>query len=423
MSDARPKVAVIGSGVSGLAAAYALHRSHDVVLLEADDRPGGHAHTHELELHGHPLRVDSGFIVCNDRTYPTLLRIFAELGVATQETDMSMSVFHEADRFQYSGGQGARGIFADPGTVRRPDFWRMLRDVRRFHRAAKAHLASTSSAASDEPLEQWLAGGGYSEAFTTYFMRPLVAAVWSCDPQRALDYPARSLLTFLEHHGMLTVTGSPTWRTVVGGSRSYVEKITALVELRLSTPVAAVTRREGGGVRITDAAGDAFDADHAIIATHPREALAMRPDASAAEREVLGAIDYSRNPALLHTDASVLPPATRARGSWNYLLPAGGGDGVTVTYDLTRLMRLPSPRGERMLVTLGGEDRVDPQRVLRSMTYEHPLYTMGSLRAQQRLGELSDTTLAYAGAYHGWGFHEDGALSGVTAAKAIGGSW
>lgn len=423
MTVAQPTVAVIGSGVSGLAAAYALHRTHRVVILEADSRPGGHAHTHELELHGQPMRVDSGFIVCNDRTYPTLLRIFDELNVATQETDMSMSVHHEADGFQYSGGQGARGIFADPRTVRRPAFWRMLADVRRFHKAAKEHLAQAIDGAPDEPLEQWLARGNYSADFSTYFMRPLVAAVWSCDPKQALDYPARSLLSFLEHHGMLTVIGSPTWRTVVGGSKSYVDKITPLTELRLGTAAAAVTRREDGGVRVTDDRGDGFDADHAIIATHPRQALAIRPDATDLERDVLGAISYSVNPALLHTDASVLPPARRARGSWNYLLPRDAGDGVTVTYDLTRLMRLPQPQGKRVLVTLGGEDRIDESSVLASMTYEHPLYTMQSLAAQQRLGSLSGPGIAYAGAYHGWGFHEDGALSGVRAAEAIGGSW
>lgn len=421
---ARPTVAVIGSGVSGLAAAYALHQSHEVVLLEADSRAGGHAHTHELELHGHPLRVDSGFIVCNDRTYPTLLRILAELGVATQETDMSMSVHHEADGFQYSGGQGAGGILADPRTVARPAFWRMLGDVRRFHRAAKAHLASTSTdPAEDMPLELWLAAGGYSADFTTYFMRPLVAAVWSCDPAHSLEYPARSLLSFLEHHGMLTVTGSPTWRTVVGGARSYVEAITAKVDLRLSTPVASVSEREGGGVLVTDSSGAQLQADHAIIATHPREALAMRPNPTAQEQQILGAIGYSVNPALLHTDASVLPPARRARASWNYLLPAEGGEGVTVSYDLTRLMRLPAPKGERVIVTLGGENRIDPARVLADMTYEHPLYTMGALHAQRRLTEISGPVIAYAGAYHGWGFHEDGALSGVRAAQAIGGTW
>ena len=414
------RTAVIGSGVAGLVAARVLSRSSDVTLYEADDRAGGHAHTHDVALgDGTVVPVDSGFIVHNDRTYPTLGRLFAELDVATQPTDMSMSVFSPADRWQYAGGQGLRGIFADPRTSSRPAFLRMLVEVRRFHQQARTFLTGPEP---EVAVRDWLAERSFSETFHRYFMTPLVAAVWSCDDDDALEYPARSLFTFLEHHGMLSVGGSPAWRTVVGGSRAYVDKVIAqLTAVRLATPVIGVERLPAAGVRISDASGGVAEYDAVVIATHPRQALAMLPHPTDRQVRALGAIEYSVNQAVLHRDPSVLPTVAAARASWNYRLD--GDAGVLVTYDLTRLMRLPAPSGERILVTLNGSDRINKAAVIAEMTYEHPLFDSEAVAAQRELAACSDDTIAFAGAYHGWGFHEDGALSGLRAAERLGGVW
>lgn len=419
-ADVTRRTAVIGSGVAGLVAARVLSRSSDVTLYEADDRAGGHAHTHDVALgDGTVVPVDSGFIVHNDRTYPTLGRLFAELDVATQPTDMSMSVFSPADRWQYAGGQGLRGIFADPRTSSRPAFLRMLVEVRRFHQQARTFLTGPEP---EVAVRDWLAERSFSETFHRYFMTPLVAAVWSCDDDDALEYPARSLFTFLEHHGMLSVGGSPAWRTVVGGSRAYVDKVIAqLTAVRLATPVIGVERLPAAGVRISDASGGVAEYDAVVIATHPRQALAMLPHPTDRQVRALGAIEYSVNQAVLHRDPSVLPTVAAARASWNYRLD--GDAGVLVTYDLTRLMRLPAPSGERILVTLNGSDRINKAAVIAEMTYEHPLFDSEAVAAQRELAACSDDTIAFAGAYHGWGFHEDGALSGLRAAERLGGVW
>ncbi|RNI19552.1 amine oxidase [Flexivirga caeni] len=413
---------MVGSGVSGLVAAHVLARSGKVTVFEADDRPGGHAHTHDVAVPGQDsVRVDSGFIVHNDRTYPTLCRLFDELGVPTQPTDMSMSIWSERTGWQYAGGKGIRGVLADPRTATRPAFLRMLWQIRRFHREARTSLRS----GDQSPLSfgDWLAGRDFSGDFLEHFARPLVAAVWSCAPADALAYPARSLLTFLDHHGMLSVTGSPAWRTVTGGSRTYVERLLAgpRIELRCGTPVRAVAARDD--VVTVQTEDDEHDFTGVVIATHPRAAHAVLKSPTPAQTAVLLAMRYSSNEVQLHTDTSLLPRSARARASWNYLLPRGPQDGVLVSYDLTRLMRLPSPDGRRFIVTLGGAGRVDPATVIARTAYEHPLYTAEFLRAQARLSGLREARIAFAGAYHGWGFHEDGALSGLRAAEALGGHW
>lgn len=415
----RRRIAVIGTGVSGLVAAHVLHSSVDVTLYEADDRAGGHAHTHTVNLaDGSVVGVDTGFIVHNNRTYPTLQRLFRELDVPTQPTDMSMSV-SGTPGWEYAGGKGPRGLLADPRTAANPRFLRMLREVSAFHRQAR-RLLDTDTAGTAS-IGDWLAAQAFSPQFLDYFMRPVIAAVWSCAPEDASSYPAGSLLTFLDHHGMLTVTGSPTWRTVTGGSREYVKRVLArLPDVRLGTPVARVTRA-AAGVTVHDARGHADRFDAAVIATHPHQALAMQPDADPMTRETLGAITYSANTAVLHTDSSILPRRRGTRASWNYRTESAGS--VVVTYDLTRLQRLPSPDGTRILVTLNASGLIDPAAVLDTMHYEHPLYTQAAVEAQRRLPKLSDRVIAYAGAYHGWGFHEDGALSGLRAAETVGGEW
>jgi uncharacterized protein len=408
-------VAVIGSGVAGLVAAYALSARDRVTLFEADTRIGGHAHTHYVDRgDGYIVGVDSAFLVHNDRTYPTLCRLFAELGIATQETDMSLSVRDDASGLEYAGARGIGGLFPSWSSLARPRYLLMLAEIKRFHAAATRLLQSDT----DETLGAFMDRQGFSRYFIDHFMTPLVAAVWSCPPGDAMRYPARYLFVFLEHHGMLSVFGSPTWRTVVGGSATYVEAILNRVdEVRAGEPVTSV-RRVADGVEITAGATRLFDA--VVIATHPDQALLMMAEPTAAERAVLGAIPYCTNLAQLHTDESVLPRHRRARASWNYLVTPDD-DNVVVTYDVTRLMRLDGPR--RFLVTLGGRERVDPATVLAEMTYSHPMYTPESVAAQNLLPTLDDDRMAFAGAYHGWGFHEDGAASGLRAARRLDAQW
>ncbi|WP_371779317.1 NAD(P)/FAD-dependent oxidoreductase [Streptosporangium subroseum] len=410
----RRRIAVIGSGVAGLTAAYVLGRRDDVTLFEADDRIGGHAHTHDVaSADGRTLAVDSGFIVHNERTYPRLVRLFAELGVRTQPSDMSMSVSCGGCGLEYAGGKGAPGLFARVSSLARAPYLRMLAEVPRFHRMAREALEH----GDDRTLGEFVAG--FSPYFIAHFTTPLVSAVWSCPPSDAGRYPARYLFAFLANHGMLTVSGSPRWRTVTGGSREYVEKIAkTLTAVHTSTPVRAL-RRTGEGVELQADGVQRFDA--AVVATHPDQALRLLAEPTPGEREVLGAFRYSRNPVTLHTDPSVLPRARRARASWNYRMESCTADaaGARVTYDMNRLQRLEASRPH--LVTLGAE--IPDGHAIARMTYEHPVYTPESVAAQERLPALDDDVIAYAGAYHGWGFHEDGCGSGVRAAEALGGRW
>ncbi|MGN6782276.1 MAG: FAD-dependent oxidoreductase [Marmoricola sp.] len=416
------RIAVVGSGVSGLVAAHLLGKHAHVTLYEADERLGGHADTHRVETPEGPISIDTGFIVHNERTYPTLLRLFAELGVSTQESDMSMSVHDERTGLEYAGALGRRGLFPTWRNLVNPRFWVMLLEILRFHRAARAVLVDREPTGGETTLAAFLARGRYTRYFRTHFMTPLVACVWSCDPQLALEYPARYLFAFLEHHGMLTVFGSPTWRTVSGGSHEYVRRVAAaLPDVRLGAKVTDV-RETADGVQVTDGSGVEETYDAVVLATHPGEALAMLAEPTPLQREVLGAIDYSDNVAQLHTDTSVLPRAEGARASWNYQRRATDDGRVLVTYDLSRLMRLPGwdhPGATRYLVTLNGTDIVDPDTVIATREYAHPIYTPASVAAQTRLPELNTRRVVFAGAYHGWGFHEDGALSGLRAAEHL----
>ena len=406
---------MIGSGVAGLTAAHVAAKSAHVTLYEADTRLGGHADTHDVD----GLAIDTGFIVHNERTYPTLLRLFAEVGVATQPSEMSMSVRDEETGLEYAGALGLRGLFPRGRNLGRPGFLRMMAEVPRFHRRARALLEQ--SGRDEATLRDFLADGDFTPYFCRHFMEPLVAAVWSCDPEVALDYPARYLFEFLSHHGMLSVTGSPQWRTVVGGSRDYVARVAAgLDDVRPGTKVTGV-RETADAVEVTDGNGTTTSYDGVVIATHPDQALALLTEPTAVQRDALAAMPYADNLALLHTDTSLLPRNAGARASWNFLRPRGERGAVTVSYDLTRLQRLPTQT--HYLVTLGGEDLVDPRTVIARMDYAHPLYNPESVAAQRRLPEANTSRLAFAGAYHGWGFHEDGARSGAAAAEHLGLSW
>ncbi|HEV7652310.1 MAG TPA: FAD-dependent oxidoreductase [Actinophytocola sp.] len=415
----RERVAVVGAGVAGLTAAYLLQRRHDVLLFEAEPRLGGHAHTHEVSTTAGTVAVDSGFIVHNERTYPNLLRLFAELGVRTQESDMSMSVRCLGCGLEYAGGRGLAGLFPRAGNLARPRYLRMLGEVTRFHRAARRELAS---AGPDRTLGEFVAAGGFSRYFVEHFMLPVVSAVWSAPERISRDYPARYLFTFLAHHGMLAIGGSPVWRTVAGGSRTYVERAAKqLTAVHVGTPVRAV-RRHADGVCVRDDADAEHRVDRVVLATHADQALALLADPTAAERAVLGAFSYSRNETWLHTDATLLPDSRGAAASWNYLKPdCGGADRVLVSYDMTRLMRLTTPRP--YVVTLNATDRVARDSVLARMVYQHPVFTPESVAAQRRLPEIAGPRTAFAGAYHGWGFHEDGCAAGVRAAASLGAGW
>jgi predicted NAD/FAD-binding protein len=416
----RLRVAVVGSGVAGLTAAHILGRTHEVTLFERDERLGGHANTIAVRAaDGREVALDTGFIVHNRRTYPTLLRLFAELGIATQESDMSFGVRCEGCGLEYAGARGMQGVFPRPGVLGRPRYLRMLAEVRRFHRHARAVLADP--AAGDLTLDGFLHQGGYSPYFADHFMLPLTGAVWSSSPSTIRDFPARYLIRFFANHGMLTVTNSPQWRTVTGGSREYVSRIAARLGDRIhaGTPVVSVARDPDG---VTLNGEHRFD--RVVIAAHPDQALAMLADPSDAERAVLGGFGYSSNQTVLHTDSSLLPRAPGARASWNYLLDACSTSQplVHVTYHLNRLQALREPVD--YCVTLNGTARIGAGHELQRMTYEHPVYTHASLAAQARLPEIQgDRNTYYCGAYHGWGFHEDGCVSGLRAALALGCAW
>jgi predicted NAD/FAD-binding protein len=421
----RRSVAVVGAGVSGLTAAYLLQRAYDVTLYESEARLGGHAHTHDVVTpDGRLVPIDSGFIVHNRSTYPNLLRLFGELGVETQPSDMSMSVRCDGCGLEYAGARGVGGIFAQLGNTTNPRFLRMLVEVKQFHRQAHRLLDTPDRAGAPVAmLGDFLRTGNYSRYFVRHFMVPLVSCVWSCSPQTALEYPARSLFTFLEHHGALSVTGSPQWRTVVGGSRSYVERAAKeLTATELCTPVRRISR-VADGIEIRDDVDVVRRFDHAVVATHADDALALLTDPTPAERAALGAFGSSTNETILHTDASVLPRHRRARASWNYLLDRCATDAasVRVSYHMNRLHRLDEPLD--YVVTLNPGSRVADDAVLARMVYTHPVYTAESVAAQAGLPALNDGRLAYAGAYHGWGFHEDGCASGVRAAESLGVGW
>ncbi len=419
----RPSVAVIGAGVSGLTAAYLLSRTHHVTLFEAGDRLGGHAHTHDVtDSAGRLHAVDSGFIVHNDVTYPWLRKLFGELGVAVRRTEMSMSVRCDGCGLEYAGGRGLRGIFAQPRRLIDPRFVRMLWQVTRFHRRALAFLRTSD----DEDLTtygEFLAQEGFSGYFIAHYAVPVVSCVWSAGRGTTLAYPARYLFRFLDNHGMLRVAGSPQWYSMVGGSRIYVERLAGLLpDIRAAHAVTDVTRR-ADGVDIRDVTGQVTRVDRVVIATHADQALSLLADPSDAEVATLKQFGYSANETVLHTDSSVLPQARNARASWNYRMTSCDqpGQPAVVTYWMNRLQGHQSP--EALLVTLNDRERLDPRSVAATMHYEHPVYTPEMVRAQSRLAGLATDRTVYAGAYHGWGFHEDGCRSGVEAARRFGVAW
>jgi predicted NAD/FAD-binding protein len=413
---AAKRVAVVGAGVSGLVAAAELHRAgHDVHVFDGGEHAGGHTNTVDVETATGTIAVDTGFIVFNQRNYPNFERMLFELGVDSRPADMSFSVSDGQGGFEWAT-RGPRGLFARPGNVFDPRFHRMLRDLVRFNREARALLGTRDEGPS---LRRFLADGRYSEYFVKRLLIPQASAVWSADPEQFWSFPAAFLAEFFDNHGVLQLMGRPGWRTIPGGARRYVEALTSPFRDRVHqrSPVREISRRPDG-VRFR--AGDLIASfDEVVIATHSDQALAMLTDPSDAERRVLGAIPYQQNEAVLHTDARLMPWRHSARASWNYHLTDRPTGRTTVTYDMKRLQSLRAD--SELLVTLNRTDAVDPATVIRSIDYQHPVFTPDGMRAQARWGEISGVNRThYCGAYWRWGFHEDGVWSGLRVAQALG---
>jgi predicted NAD/FAD-binding protein len=412
------RIAVVGSGIAGLGAAWLLSRQHDVVLFESEARLGGHTHTHRIEQAGRTYAVDSGFIVFNPPNYPHLTRLFAELGVESQPTTMSFSVRNERNGLEYNAGNLA-GLFCQKRNLVSPRFWGMLRDIRRFYREAPI-LLDLPDAGPD--LGDWLAERDYGDTFIDDHLLPMVCALWSSPAQQALRFPVKYLAQFMANHRMLQISGRPEWRVVRGGSASYVRRLseTWRASVRLGCAVTDV-RRTTGGVDVATAHGiESFD--QVVLACHSDQALALLREPRDAEREVLAAIRYQPNDTVLHTDARMLPRDRRAWAAWNAHVPRQESGLCTVSYCMNQLQSIES--AEPFIVSLGRSVEIDPSRVLARMSYAHPVYSRASVAAQARRDEINGIDrIWYAGAYWGWGFHEDGLRSAVQVAERLGVPW
>ncbi len=411
------RIAVIGSGISGLSVAWLLSRRHEVHLFEKNGQLGGHTHTHLIQTSQGVWPIDSGFIVHNDRTYPNLIRLFQELGVESLGSEMSWGVTAKGGRFEYSSN-GLNGFFAKRDRIFAPSQWRLLADILRFNREALALLSA--SAEESTLLGTFIQRRGYSSIFRDYYLYPTIAAIWSTAPAKVMDFPAASVIRFFHNHGLLTLQGHPQWKVLRGGSSVYIPKLIQPLADRVYTNAGIVSlRRQGEGVILKTPAHEEAHFDHAVIAAHGPQALTMLSDADMAEREVLMAFRTTTNDAVLHTDESLLPRRLAARASWNYFVPPDHGAPATLTYDMNRLQRIPTR--ERYLVTLNSTSRIDANRILRRMTYQHPLYNLAAMRAQQRWAEISGRRhVSFCGAYWGYGFHEDGYKSALRVAQALG---
>jgi predicted NAD/FAD-binding protein len=409
------KIAIIGAGISGLAAAERLHAGHDIAVFEAAETVGGHSHTVRVETADGPQDVDTGFVVFNEATYPEFCRLLSRLGVASQPTRMGFGVVDDRTGIEYAG-ESLAGVFAQKRNLFRPDFLRMLADVMRFNRTA---LTLAERLPENATLSLLCEAGRFSPAFRDLYLVPMGAAIWSTDEQRMLEFPARLFIRFFKNHGLLEPPARQlAWRVITGGSRRYVDALVRPFSdrLRVATPVHRVARSEGGVLVSGPGYEERFD--EVVLAVHADTALRILADATPRERELLGAFPYQRNDAVLHTDTRVLPRRRRAWASWNYRVPAERGRPVSMTYDMSRLQGLRTR--EPLLVSLNAEAIVDPSTVLRRVQFEHPVLTLASVAAQARHAEISGTDrVHFCGAYWRNGFHEDGVVSGLAVANAI----
>ena len=408
------RIAIVGTGGSGLVAAHLLHDRHEIHVFEARDRVGGHVHTVDVPEHdGSITRVDTGFIVYNESNYPLFSRLLARLAVATQPSDMSFSVRCDRTGVEYNGSTVSQ-MFSQRRNVFSPAFHRMIRDILRFNREAAPAIRN---GAARMTLGEYVESAGYSRRLSEHYLLPMGSALWSMPRAQVLDMPAEFFVNFFENHGMLTVDDRPEWRVVRGGSDRYVERLIAPFagRIRLGTPVRRILRT-ADGVQVDD---EAFD--EVILACHSDQALALLGDATSAEHEVLGAMPYQANDVVLHTDDTILPRARRAWGSWNYHVQSADEGPATVTYNMNMLQTLATP--QTYCVSLNATESIAPEQILFRTTYHHPVYTTGAFAAQKRHAEVSGVRHThYCGAYWGFGFHEDGVRSGVRVAEALGAS-
>lgn len=409
------RIAVIGSGISGMVAAHQLCRAHDVTVFEAGAHAGGHTHTVDVEHAGREYAVDTGFIVYNDWTYPNFVRLLDELAVPWQPSSMSFSVHCEQSGLEYNG-TSINSLFAQRSNIARPSFLRMVADILRFNRRAPKLLESGDAVLS---LSEYLHRERYSRYFIEHYIIPMGAAIWSSRPVDVLNFPARFFIEFFSNHGFLSVDNRPAWRVIRGGSREYVKRLTAryAAALRLNTPVASIQRRpDRVAVRLKNGGVDHFD--QVFLACHSDQALQLLSDPSREEREILGAIPYQANEALLHTDVSLMPRRPLAWAAWNYHLPIEPSGRVTVTYNMNILQSLRAPT--QFLLTLNRGERVDPGRILGRYVYHHPLFTAAAVAAQRRRAEINGVRRTYyCGAYWGYGFHEDGVNSALVSLEEL----
>lgn len=410
------RIGIIGSGISGNLAARLLGQEHDIQVFESSPIVGGHTRTLDANAFGRTWRVDTGFMVFNDWTYRNFCRLLRLLGITGTDTDMSFSVTCARSGLEYQGSS-LNGLFAQRRNLVRPRFLGMIRDILRFNREAGELLANDLG---EKTLGALVAENGYGAWFAEKYLVPMTAAIWSCPPGSMWDFPAHFLVAFLRNHGLLQINNRPQWKTVAGGARSYVERLSAPFRDRIRTdcPVVAVQRHEDHVVVHPRNAGpEVFD--RVVLACHADQALSMLQDADEEEREILASFPYHRNTAILHTDSSILPRRRRTWASWNYHIPVDEGDPVAVTYDLSRLQKLDTPKP--ILLTLNAEERIDQAKVLNRHVFHHPGYTTRSLRAQKRLQRRNGQRRTYyCGAYRGYGFHEDGVKSALDVTRHFG---
>jgi len=414
------KIAIIGTGVSGMVAAYLLHQDREITVFEAADYVGGHTNTVEVELEGRTYAVDTGFIVFNDWTYPNFIALLNKLDVKSQPSDMSFSVKCERTGLEYNG-TNVNTLFAQRRNLLRPSFYRMIRDILRFNRESLELLTQPEPGPS---LGAYLETHRYSREFIDHYIVPMGSAIWSANHESIREFPARFLVQFFKNHGMLSVDERPTWRVIQGGSQRYAEKLVAPFRecILLNSPVQSI-RRYPDFVEIrSKMEGREYRAmrfDHVVIATHSNQALAMLDDPSPREKEILDAIPYQENEAVLHTDQSLLPTRKLAWAAWNYHLLPHQPDNAVLTYHMNRLQSLTAPH--EFCVTLNYRDAIDQSKILRRISYHHPVYSPESVAAQKRHGEISGVNrTSYCGAYWGFGFHEDGVKSALAVCQPFG---